>query len=97
MKDAGYSPNTNFGLHHVEEEVKQGMISSHSEKLAIALGLINTGPGTPVRVMKNLHLCSDCHTATRLISEIAEHKTILRDTNHFHHFKGGLCSCHDYW
>eukprot|EP01018_Ginkgo_biloba_P020807 Gb_00199 [translate_table: standard] len=35
MKEAGYASNTNFVLHDDEEEVKEHMISTHSEKLAI--------------------------------------------------------------
>jgi pentatricopeptide repeat protein len=42
MKEAGYVPNTTFTLHNVEEEVKEHLLCSHSEKLAIAFSLINT-------------------------------------------------------
>eukprot|EP01018_Ginkgo_biloba_P037431 Gb_29873 [translate_table: standard] len=97
MEEAGYVPNTNFVLHDVEEEAKEQMLSSHSEKLAIAFGLINTSPGTPIRITKNLRVCGDCHTATKFISKIVRREIIVRDTNRFHHFKDGLCSCGDYW
>eukprot|EP01018_Ginkgo_biloba_P038372 Gb_05116 [translate_table: standard] len=97
MKEAGYVPNTNFVLHDVEEEVKEQVLNSHSEKLAIAFGLINTSQGTPVRITKNLRVCSDCHNATRFISKIVGREIIVRDANRFHHFKDGLCSCGDYW
>eukprot|EP01018_Ginkgo_biloba_P030797 Gb_33210 [translate_table: standard] len=97
MKAAGYTPNTNFVLHDVEEEVKENVLGSHSEKLAIAFGFINTNPGTPIRIMKNLRVCGDCHTATKFISKIIRREIIVRDANRFHHFKDGLCSCGDYW
>ncbi len=43
----GYMPYAKFVLHDVgEEEEKVFHLHRHSEKLAIALGLINTGPGT---------------------------------------------------
>eukprot|EP01018_Ginkgo_biloba_P010114 Gb_03354 [translate_table: standard] len=97
MKDVGYMPNTDCVLHDVEEEVKECMLGSHSEKLAIAFGLINTNPGTPVRITKNLRVCGDCHVATKFISKIVRREIIVRDANRFHHFKDGLCSCGDYW
>eukprot|EP01018_Ginkgo_biloba_P018799 Gb_11545 [translate_table: standard] len=97
MKEAGYAPNTDFVLHDVEEEVKEHMLGSHSEKLAIAFGLISTSPGTPIRITKNLRVCCDCHSATKFISKIVNREIIVRDANRFHLFKDGLCSCGDYW
>eukprot|EP01018_Ginkgo_biloba_P011239 Gb_08863 [translate_table: standard] len=97
MKDAGYVPDMNFVLHDVEEEVKEHMLNSHSEKLAIAFGLINTSPGTPIQITKNLRVCGDCHSATKFISKIVRREIIVRDSNRFHHFSDGLCSCRDYW
>ncbi len=43
-------PDTKFVLHDVEEEEEEKVLHlcHHSEKLAIALGLINTAPGTPL-------------------------------------------------
>ncbi|KAJ8620435.1 hypothetical protein MRB53_028964 [Persea americana] len=46
--------------------------------------------------MKNLRVCSDCHSATKLISKIYDREIIVRDQSRFHHFKNGLCSCLDY-
>eukprot|EP00253_Pinus_taeda_P000868 PITA_00868 len=97
MKDAGYVPNTNFVLHDVEEEVKEDLLGSHSEKLAIAFGLLSTSPGTPIRITKNLRVCGDCHIATKYISKIVKREIIVRDANRFHVVKEGLCSCGDYW
>eukprot|EP01018_Ginkgo_biloba_P018893 Gb_18914 [translate_table: standard] len=97
MEAAGYVPDTRFVLHNVEEQEKGYLLCSHSEKLAIAFGLISTCPGTPVRITKNLRVCGDCHSATKFISKIVEREIIVRDANRFHHFKDGLCSCGDYW
>ncbi|KAI8573631.1 hypothetical protein RHMOL_Rhmol01G0292000 [Rhododendron molle] len=95
---AGYVPDTNFVLHDVDEELKQGMLYSHSEKLAIAFGLISTPEGTPIRItIKNLRVCGDCHTFIKFVSAIAKRSIIVRDANWFHHFEGGACSCRDYW
>eukprot|EP00253_Pinus_taeda_P022295 PITA_22295 len=97
MKEAGYIPNTDFVLHDVEEEVKGQMLSSHSEKLAIAFGLINTSPSTAIRITKNLRMCGDCHNATKFISKIVRREIIVRDANRFHYFRNEFCSCKDYW
>eukprot|EP01018_Ginkgo_biloba_P031949 Gb_23267 [translate_table: standard] len=97
MKEAGYVPDTNFVLHDVEDEYKNDFLCHHSEKLAIAFGLINTSHGTPIIVVKNLRVCGDCHTAIKFISKIVGRKIVVRDANRFHHFKDGQCSCGDYW
>ncbi|XP_057825107.2 pentatricopeptide repeat-containing protein At3g12770 isoform X1 [Cryptomeria japonica] len=97
MKRLGYVPDTSFVLYDVEELEKERAICSHSERLAIVFGLINTCNGTPIRVTKNLRVCGDCHIATKFMSKIAKREIIVRDTNRFHHFKDGLCSCGDYW
>eukprot|EP01018_Ginkgo_biloba_P012108 Gb_38817 [translate_table: standard] len=97
MKVAGYVPTTSFVLNDVEEEQKEQILCHHSEKLAIAFGLINTSPGTPIRVIKNLRVCCDCHSATKYISKIVAREIVVRDANRFHHFKDGCCSCGDYW
>ncbi|XP_057873196.1 pentatricopeptide repeat-containing protein At1g11290, chloroplastic [Cryptomeria japonica] len=97
MEDAGYVPDTKFILHNVEEEAKEHMLSVHSEKLAIAFGIISTRPGMPIQITKNLRVCGDCHTATKFISKIVRREIIVRDANRFHHFKDGICSCSDYW
>lgn len=97
MKLAGYVPDLEFALHAVGEEVKGQLLLFHSEKLAIAFGLIKVPLGTPIRVFKNLRVCGDCHRATKYISAIEKREIIVRDATRFHHFKDGTCSCGDYW
>eukprot|EP01018_Ginkgo_biloba_P029816 Gb_16032 [translate_table: standard] len=97
MKAVGYVPDTNLVLHDVEEEQKESLLFQHGEKLAIAFGIISTPPGTTIRVVKNLRVCGDCHTATKFITKIDGREIIMRDANRFHHFKDGQCSCGDYW
>jgi hypothetical protein len=84
MHDAGYVPDTKFVLHDVEEEEKLFHLFHHSEKLAIAFGLINTPPGTPLCITKNLRVCSDCHTSIKFISKIVGRAITVRDGNCFH-------------
>eukprot|EP01018_Ginkgo_biloba_P030030 Gb_09794 [translate_table: standard] len=97
MKELGYVPDTNFVLHDVEQEQKEHFLCCHSEKLAISFGLINTPSGMPIRIIKNLRVCGDCHSAIKFISRIVGRKIVVRDSNRYHHFKDGLCSCGDYW
>lgn len=93
----GYAPHTSNVLADIEEEEKETALSYHSEKIAIAFVLINTPPGTPIRIVKNLRVCGDCHLAIKLISKIFERDIAVRDCSRFHHFKNGACSCKDYW
>ncbi|KAG2676315.1 hypothetical protein I3760_12G047400 [Carya illinoinensis] len=97
MKSAGYFPDLEFALHDVGEDQKEQILLWHSEKLAIAFGLIKVPSGTPIRIFKNLRVCGDCHRAAQYISAIERREIIVRDTRRFHHFKDGLCSCGDYW
>ena len=97
MKSLGYVPDYSFVLQDVEEDEKEQILISHSERLAIAFGIISTPPRSPIRIFKNLRVCGDCHNATKFISRITERDIIMRDSNRFHHFKEGICSCGDYW
>ncbi|XP_057949352.1 pentatricopeptide repeat-containing protein At2g02980, chloroplastic [Malania oleifera] len=98
LKLVGYVSDTSLVFHaDMENEEKEASLRYHSEKLAIAFGLLNTPPGTTVRVVKNLRVCGDCHSAAKLISLIFDRQIILRDIQRFHHFKAGKCSCGDFW
>ncbi|XP_015887852.3 putative pentatricopeptide repeat-containing protein At3g23330 [Ziziphus jujuba] len=97
MEREGYVANTNEVLHDVEEEQKKYLLSNHSERLAIAFGIISTPAGTTIRVTKNIRVCLDCHTAIKFMSKIVGREIVVRDNSRFHHFKGGECSCGDYW
>jgi pentatricopeptide repeat protein len=97
MKNEGYVPDTRSVLYDIEEEEKERILLGHSEKLAVAFGLINSGRGEPIRITKNLRLCEDCHSVTKFISKFTEREIIVRDVNRFHHFRDGVCSCRDYW
>ena len=97
MRRVGYVPDTRWVMHEVDEQQKEEALCYHSEKLAIAYGLIRTPPGTSIRISKNLRICGDCHTATKFITKIFEREIIVRDASRFHHFKDGVCSCGDYW
>ncbi|KAI6681714.1 hypothetical protein NL676_035595 [Syzygium grande] len=97
LEMAGFVPDTTEVLYDMDEEWKECALSHHSEKLAIAFGLISTKPRTTIRIAKNLRVCRNCHSATKLISKIFNREIIARDRNRFHHFRDGNCSCKDCW
>lgn len=94
---AGYTANVSSVLHDIEEEEKETAIKEHSERLAIAFGLLVTKVGDCIRIIKNLRVCGDCHEVSKIISQVFEREIIVRDGSRFHHFKNGSCSCQDYW
>nr|XP_043629822.1 pentatricopeptide repeat-containing protein At4g30700 [Erigeron canadensis] len=97
MREAGFQTDTEIALHDVEAEEKEIMAKVHSEKLAIAFGLINTEEGSQITIFKNLRVCTDCHNFTKFVSKITGRVIVVGDANRFHHFKDGECSCGDYW
>ncbi|XWS62892.1 hypothetical protein CRYUN_Cryun06bG0049600 [Craigia yunnanensis] len=97
MKEGGYVPDTRYVLHDIDQEAKEQALLYHSERLAIAFGLISTPARQTLRIIKNLRVCGDCHNAIKIISRIVGRELIIRDSKRFHHFKDGLCSCGDYW
>jgi len=96
MKRRGYVAETQFATNSVEGSEEQSLWC-HSEKLALAFGLLVLPPGSPVRIKKNLRTCGDCHTVMKFASEIYQREIIVRDINRFHRFINGSCSCRDYW
>ncbi|KAH7832857.1 hypothetical protein Vadar_000733 [Vaccinium darrowii] len=97
IQEAGYVPDTRSVLQELSDDVKMDILYHHSEKLAIAFGLGRTKPGTIIRITKNLRSCNDCHSACKFISKVYEREIVVKDTNRFHVFQEGVCSCRDYW
>ncbi|KAJ4710675.1 Pentatricopeptide repeat-containing protein [Melia azedarach] len=97
MIEEGYVPDTSYVLHDVKDSEKVKMLNYHSERLAIAFGLLFIPPGLPIRVVKNLRVCGDCHNATKFISKITGREILVRDSARYHLFKNGACSCGDFW
>jgi pentatricopeptide repeat protein len=97
VKEEVYVPDTRYVLHDIDQEAKEQALMYHSERLAIAYGLISTPARTPLRIIKNLRICGDCHNAIKIMSRIVGRELIVRDNKRFHHFKDGKCSCNDYW
>ncbi|CAN8303714.1 unnamed protein product [Cochlearia groenlandica] len=97
LKFDGYTPDVTQILLNVDEDEKRERLKGHSQKVAIAFALLYTPPGSIIKIARNLRMCSDCHTYTKKISIIYEREIVVRDRNRFHLFKGGTCSCKDYW
>ncbi|CAF0910843.1 unnamed protein product [Didymodactylos carnosus] len=75
------------------------LLCGHSEKLAIAFNFVASlsRPVERIQVVKNLRVCGDCHEFTKRISKLRKCEIIVRDRHRIHHFRGGNCSCSDYF
>lgn len=96
MKKKGYVPETEFAINDKEGN-KERSFWYHSEKLALAFGLLTLPAGAPIRIRKNLRTCGDCHVVMKFASGFFCREIIVRNTNRFHRFTNGSCSCRDYW
>ncbi|KAG5008858.1 hypothetical protein JHK87_017373 [Glycine soja] len=94
MKEAGVEGPESSHM-DIMEASKADIFCGHSERLAIVFGLINSGPGMPIWVTKNLYMCQSCHNIVKFISREVRREISVRDAEQFHHFKGGICSCTD--
>ncbi|XP_078438604.1 tetratricopeptide repeat (TPR)-like superfamily protein [Wolffia australiana] len=97
IKDLGYAPDVDHVLLFMDEGERENRLQSHSERMALAFALLNLPPSAPIRIKKNIRVCGDCHVAFKLVSGVLNRDIIVRDTNRFHHFRSGGCSCGDYW
>ncbi|XP_076905781.1 pentatricopeptide repeat-containing protein At4g13650-like [Bidens hawaiensis] len=95
--EIGYVQDRYSLLNDLEQEQKDPSSCIHSEKLAITFGLLSLSNKIPLRVMKNLRVCNDCHNWIKYVSKVCEREIIVRDSYRFHHFGGGVCSCKDHW
>ena len=94
MKEVGFGRLESSPI-DILEASKADIFCGHSERQAIAFGLINTAPGMPIWVTKNLYMCQSCHDTIKFISRVVRREISVRDAEQFHHFKGGICSCMD--
>ncbi|PON38168.1 DYW domain containing protein [Parasponia andersonii] len=99
IEKLGYVPVWDEMLHEVGEEEKRKALWSHSEKLALAFGIISgaSPPGKALRIVKNLRICRDCHEVFRFMSRVLDREIIVRDVNRYHRFLNGNCTCGGVW
>uniref|UniRef100_A0A0A9D618 DYW domain-containing protein n=1 Tax=Arundo donax TaxID=35708 RepID=A0A0A9D618_ARUDO len=96
MREEGHYPRKKYALMGANDAVHDEALCGHSSKLAVAFGVLNLSKGRPIRVTKNSRVCSHCHEAAKFISKMCNREIILRDSNRFHHFEDGRCSCRGY-
>lgn len=97
LTEGGHVPKVSEVMLEIDDRHKMLQLWHHSEKLAVAYGLIRTNPGSEIRIVKNLRSCEDCHEVMKLLSKIYRRKIIVRDRIRFHYFEDGNCSCGDRW
>ncbi|CAK9181402.1 unnamed protein product [Ilex paraguariensis] len=92
----GYEPQGSSEI--TDEENVEITLSTihHSEKLALAFGLLNTPNAGPIRIIKSISTCRDCHNFMKFISVCIEREIIIRDSKCLHRFVNGQCSCRDF-
>ncbi|XP_072963988.1 pentatricopeptide repeat-containing protein At1g20230-like [Typha angustifolia] len=94
MKEDGYVPQD---IVFCDEREVDPFTCYHTEKLAVCLGLISMHAQGPICVSKNVRMCMDCHSSTKLISKYVTREIFISDGCSYHHFKGAICSCRDQW
>ncbi|GAB4838681.1 Pentatricopeptide repeat-containing protein At2g03880, mitochondrial [Ancistrocladus abbreviatus] len=97
LRVMGYVPDTSYTLQDLEGEQKEDSLQYHSEKLAIAFGLISLSRERTLRIRKNIRICGDCHLFVKLVAKLENRIIVIRDPIRYHHFEDGICSCSDYW
>ncbi|ONK69581.1 uncharacterized protein A4U43_C05F24470 [Asparagus officinalis] len=97
LKDDGYKPVLSSIVYDVDDDEKERILKGHSEKLAVAFGVLMTEVGEMIRIMKNLRMCEDCHVVMRMVSKVMRREIVVRDNMRFHHFQNGECSCGGFW
>uniref|UniRef100_A0A0D9X2J5 DYW domain-containing protein n=1 Tax=Leersia perrieri TaxID=77586 RepID=A0A0D9X2J5_9ORYZ len=80
MQLHGYVTETAEVFYDVEEEEKEEALCHHSEKLAIAFGLIESPPNVAIRIVKNLRFCADCHKFANCSKEDNTNITVVPAT-----------------
>jgi len=95
-KSLGYESLETLEVTDEDEEKTPSSTAYHSEKLAIAFGLLNMPNAVPIRVIKSVFMCRDCHNFVKLVSLLTAREIIIRDSKRLHKFVNGRCSCGDF-
>ena len=77
----GYVPERKY-LHPDVEQGEQVLLY-HSEKLAIASGLINPPDWTAPQVVQSHRICGDCHCAIKLIALATGREIVVKEASRF--------------
>ncbi|PIA51912.1 hypothetical protein AQUCO_01000051v1 [Aquilegia coerulea] len=96
-KNLGYVSQKSLEMADEEEKGKTfSSVVHHSEKLAVAYGLLKVPSGASIRVLKSISMCRDCHNLIKHISALTGREIIIRDSKRLHQFNNGHCSCGDF-
>uniref|UniRef100_A0A0D3F6A1 DYW domain-containing protein n=1 Tax=Oryza barthii TaxID=65489 RepID=A0A0D3F6A1_9ORYZ len=80
----GYVKDTSQVIMDMDDEEDKGIaLSYHSERLALAFGILNIPQGVPIRIVKNLRVCRDCHVHSKLVSKLYEREIITMELARF--------------
>ncbi|OQU79016.1 hypothetical protein SORBI_3008G088812 [Sorghum bicolor] len=79
LAEAGYVPDMSSVLHDIGDEEKVHAIKLHSEWIAIAYEFIVVEAGSPIRIVKNLSVCGDCHEFSKMVTKVFGTEIIVRD------------------
>lgn len=96
VKSLGYESLESLEVTDEDEEQTLSYTAYHSERLAIAFGLLNTPNAVPIRVVKSLIMCRDCHNFVKFLSTLTGREIVIRDSKRLHKFVNGTCSCGDF-
>ncbi|KAG8379646.1 hypothetical protein BUALT_Bualt07G0110600 [Buddleja alternifolia] len=66
----GYVYVPDLVMMDISEEEKEENLNYHSEKLALAFGILKSSPGTEITISKNLRTCLDCHCWMKIVSKL---------------------------
>ncbi|KAL4577673.1 hypothetical protein LXL04_013784 [Taraxacum kok-saghyz] len=91
----GYTPVLSCVPYDVSDDEKKRILLGHSEKLALAYGLL--GDCGNIRIVKNIRICEDCHVVMCGPSKVSGREIVVRDNMRFHSFRNGVCSCNNFW
>jgi pentatricopeptide repeat protein len=98
LHDAGYIINTSVVTDNVDDETKKMIACQHSEKSALIFKLGRTkNEKSPIKMFKNLRICTDCHNATAIASKVYQREIRMQDRRRTHIFTNGVCSCNNKW
>lgn len=70
----GYQPNVDSVSSSIKDEKKKQSLNAHSEKLAVAFGLISSVEGSLIKIVESL-IC------LKLISKIVNREMVLRHSS----------------
>ena len=98
IEELGYAADASWATRAGSVAERTQSLCYHSERIAIAFSLLHTPAGSPIRLTKNLRVCGDCHSATKLIAKAYDREISVRDASRWHLFRpDGSCSCRDHF